>query len=123
MSTYPKNKAIKYAPESPSINLLLKFKINKNKSVNKKKSILFFSKPTSNNNPFLCKKNKTIRVYPTSNPLRPSIKFEPFTSIKIQNEEKKYAKNKFFNNKSKKSNLEESILNSSKLTNEIIKKI
>tara|TARA_B100000941_G_C28420120_1_gene508347 strand:+ start:84 stop:572 length:489 start_codon:yes stop_codon:yes gene_type:complete len=101
--------------------LLQKFKIKENKSTNKIKNILFFSKPISNNKPLLCKKNKTIKVYPISNPLRPSIKFEPFINIKIQNDEKKYPKNKFSNNISKKSSLEESILISSNVTNDSIK--
>ena len=65
------------------------FKINKNIRTKKKKIVSAFSRFKSINNPFLFKKYKTNKVYPKSNPFRPSIKFEPLISIKIQKEENK----------------------------------
>ena len=97
------------------------FKINKNVRTKKKKIVSAFSRFKSINNPFLFKKYKTNKVYPKSNPFKPSIKFEPLISIKIQKEENKYAKSKFSKSKSNSSNLEEFIFMSFRVTNKIIK--
>ena len=65
----------------------------------------------------------TINEYEISNPFNPSIKLLPLIKMSKQNEEKKYAKNLLLNIISNKSILDESILTSKIMTNNIIKKI
>ena len=65
----------------------------------------------------------TINEYEISNPFNPSIKLLPLIKMSKQNEEKKYAKNLLLNIKSNKSILDEIILRSKIMTNNIIKKI
>ncbi len=65
----------------------------------------------------------TINEYEISNPFNPSIKLLPLIKMSKQNEEKKYAKNLLLNIISNKSILDESILRSKIMTNNIIKKI
>ena len=65
----------------------------------------------------------TINEYEISNPFNPSIKLLPLIKMSKQNEEKKYAKNLLLNIISNKSILDEIILRSKIMTNNIIKKI
>ncbi len=64
-----------------------------------------------------------ISVYEISNPFNPSIKLLPLIKMSKQNEEKKYANNLLLNIISNNSILDESILRSKIMTNDIIKKI
>ena len=65
----------------------------------------------------------TINEYEISNPFNPSIKLLPLIKMSKQNEEKRYAKSLLFNIISNKSILDEIILRSKIMTNNIIKKI
>ena len=65
----------------------------------------------------------TINEYEISNPFNPSIKLLPLIKMSKQNEEKKYANNLLLNIISNNSILDESILRSKIMTNDIIKKI